>query len=191
MTTTINQPSFLSLPVELHLQIASHLPYPDALSLKHSSVYFSDLIDTGLTKKVTWLISRRRLQLECPHLGSCVLKTDEAFVKNKQVIRVLRRRRRHLECRSVERGGCLVLADGDGDGNSAWKCEYERWALSRVYAWQGVSGMVMDWIRGWGSRHGGEWMWKCSVGLLIVAVMWACWELSSSTVIIPALSTSA
>ncbi|ROW09617.1 hypothetical protein VMCG_02383 [Cytospora schulzeri] len=40
---------FTDLPPEIHLLISKELIYPDALSLKHTSRYFYDLVDTGST----------------------------------------------------------------------------------------------------------------------------------------------
>ncbi|ROW05549.1 hypothetical protein VSDG_00242 [Cytospora chrysosperma] len=39
--------NFMDLPPELHLLISKELIYPDALSLKHTSRYFYNLVYTG------------------------------------------------------------------------------------------------------------------------------------------------
>lgn len=73
-----------SLPPELHLLISQHLPYPDALSLKHTNRYFSHLVDTGVRLKIAWLVDRRRLHLECPTTnarGGCDLGSDVRFCR--------------------------------------------------------------------------------------------------------------
>jgi hypothetical protein len=74
-------PTFMDLPPELHIQIAEYLIYPDALSLKHVNRYFHDLVYTGVTLKVEWLMQRRRLHLECPNNGRCDLGSDVRFCR--------------------------------------------------------------------------------------------------------------
>ena len=74
-------PTLLSLPTEIHLLIASQLAYPDALSLKHTSQHFYDLVYTGINLKVEWLIERRTLHLDCPHNKSCELGSDMKFCR--------------------------------------------------------------------------------------------------------------
>lgn len=98
--------SLMGLPTELHLQIASYLPYPDALALKHTSRHFYSFVYTGVHLKVDWLVERFELKLECP-MEKCSFRTDEAFC-NWRIRRIMQRRRRHLECRR-QRGGCLVI----------------------------------------------------------------------------------
>lgn len=73
--------SFLSLPTEIHLEISSHLIYPDALSLKHANRYFYNIINTGIELKIDWLISRRKLHLECPNNKGCDLGSDLRFCR--------------------------------------------------------------------------------------------------------------
>ncbi len=75
------QLSFMSLPTELHLQIASYLTYPDALSLKHTSQHFYSFVYTGVNLKVEWLIERRILHLDCPHDKGCELGSDMRFCR--------------------------------------------------------------------------------------------------------------
>ncbi|KAL2003148.1 hypothetical protein VTN02DRAFT_4843 [Thermoascus thermophilus] len=98
--------SLMGLPTELHLYIASYLPYPDALALKHSCRHFYSLVYTGVHLKVDWLVERFELKLECP-MERCSFRTDESFC-NWRIRRIMERRRRHLECPRV-RGGCLVV----------------------------------------------------------------------------------
>lgn len=77
-------PTFESLPTEIHLLISNQLIYPDALSLKHTCRYFYYLVDTGVRKKVAWLMSRRQLHLECPNdkeNGRCDLGSDLKFCR--------------------------------------------------------------------------------------------------------------
>ena len=69
------------LPTEIHLLIAQHLIYPDALSLKHTSRHFYQLVDTGVRLKVAWLMERRLLHLECPSDQRCDLGSDLRFCR--------------------------------------------------------------------------------------------------------------
>jgi hypothetical protein len=78
---TGKQLSFMSLPTELHLQIASYLTYPDALSLKHTNRHFYGFVYTGVNLKIEWLIERRRLHLDCPHDKGCELGSDMRFCR--------------------------------------------------------------------------------------------------------------
>jgi hypothetical protein len=73
--------SLLSLPTEIHLAIAKHLIYPDALSLKHTSSRFYYLVDTGVALKVEWLVERRSLHLDCPNDKRCDLGSDLRFCR--------------------------------------------------------------------------------------------------------------
>ncbi|EGO59347.1 hypothetical protein NEUTE1DRAFT_79349 [Neurospora tetrasperma FGSC 2508] len=50
------KPSFMELPAEIHLLITEQLIYPDALSMKHVNRYLYNLVDTGVRKKVEWLV---------------------------------------------------------------------------------------------------------------------------------------
>lgn len=72
---------FMDLPTELHILISQNLIYPDALSLKHTSRYFYNLVDTGVRLKVAWLMERRLLHLDCPNDRGCILKTDREFCR--------------------------------------------------------------------------------------------------------------
>lgn len=79
---TANRPlSLTHLPPEIHLLIASHLIYPDALSLKHTSRHYYHLVDTGVKLKIDWLVERRRLHLECPNNQRCDLGSDLRFCR--------------------------------------------------------------------------------------------------------------
>jgi hypothetical protein len=75
------RPTFDSLPPEIHLLIARHLIYPDALSLKHTNGYFYHLVDTGVRLKVEWLMERRLLHLDCPSNQRCDLGSDLKFCR--------------------------------------------------------------------------------------------------------------
>lgn len=79
--TTASKASFATLPTELHLQIASYLTYPDALSLKHTDRHFYSFIYIGVNLKVEWLINRRTLHLDCPHNKKCELGSDMRFCR--------------------------------------------------------------------------------------------------------------
>lgn len=120
---------FMDLPTEIHILISKNLIYPDALSLKHTSRYFYNLVDTGVRLKVAWLMERRLLHLDCPNDRGCILKTDREFCRG-SVTSVLtpltlssfrpfclsnpfhrllmQRRREHVECESRPGLGCLV-----------------------------------------------------------------------------------
>jgi hypothetical protein len=74
-------PTLTTLPPEIHLLIAQHLIYPDALSLKHADRYFYRLVDTGVRLKVEWLMERRLLHLECPSDQRCDLGSDLRFCR--------------------------------------------------------------------------------------------------------------
>ncbi|KUJ16947.1 uncharacterized protein LY89DRAFT_585731 [Mollisia scopiformis] len=101
--------SLMDLPTELHLQIASYLTYPDALSLKHTSRHFYGFVYTGVNLKVEWLIKRRILHLDCPHDRGCELGSDMRFCRG-SVRLLMKRRREHGECETREGGrGCLVF----------------------------------------------------------------------------------
>ncbi|CAK7213111.1 hypothetical protein SBRCBS47491_001691 [Sporothrix bragantina] len=97
----------MSLPPELHIQIAQQLIYPDALSLKHSSRYFYNFVDTGIKLKVEWLMSRRLLHLDCPNDTRCDLGSDLRFCRG-SVPLLMKRRREHIECESRPDLGCLI-----------------------------------------------------------------------------------
>lgn len=71
----------MDFPTEIHILISKNLIYPDALSLKHSSRYFYNLVDTGVRLKVAWLMERRLLHLDCPNDRGCILKTDREFCR--------------------------------------------------------------------------------------------------------------
>ncbi|KAJ5917328.1 hypothetical protein N7466_010882 [Penicillium verhagenii] len=96
----------LAFPTEIHFQIASYLSYPDALALKHTSRHFYGAVNTNVRLKVQWLVERFERKLECP-MEKCSFRTDEDFC-NKQVRRIMEKRRRHLECRPIP-GGCWVV----------------------------------------------------------------------------------
>ena len=98
--------NLMDLPTELHFPIADHLPYPDALALKHTCGHFYHLVDTGVKKKVDWLVERFERKLECP-MEKCCFRTDEVFC-NSRMRKLMERRRRHLECRRMK-GGCMVV----------------------------------------------------------------------------------
>ncbi|GIK04680.1 hypothetical protein Aspvir_008768 [Aspergillus viridinutans] len=98
--------SLMALPTELHLQISSYLPYPDALALKHTCRHFYYFVYTGVHLKVDWLVERFERKLECP-MEKCSFRTDESFC-NWRIRRIMERRRRHLEC-PRRRGGCLII----------------------------------------------------------------------------------
>jgi hypothetical protein len=129
---------FATLPPEIHLLIISNLPYPDALSLKHSSRHFYRIVNTGINLKVEWLISRRQLHLECPHEGSCLLNSDRNFCRGSVRLLMLRRRQ-HGECEFRPGGrGCLVL----GTRSCEWKKARSPWVRIRRWLYHNVSLLV-------------------------------------------------
>lgn len=73
--------TLMMLPTELHLAISKNLIYPDALSLKHTNRHFYNMVDTGTTLKVEWLVERRSLHLECPNDRRCDLGSDLRFCR--------------------------------------------------------------------------------------------------------------
>jgi hypothetical protein len=97
--------SILDLPPELHLAISRCLNYPDALSLKHTSSHFYQLVDTGIWLKVAWLLERKAQNLPFPTNGQCCLQSDKQFC-TQPVRRTMEKWRRHREC--GERKGCVV-----------------------------------------------------------------------------------
>ncbi|POS77158.1 F-box domain-containing protein [Diaporthe helianthi] len=104
------QTKLMDLPTELHLLITKELTYPDALSLKHTSRYFYNLVDTGVRLKVAWLMERRMLRLDCPNDRKCNLRTDLDFCRGSSVTLLMQRRREHIEYHSR----ALVHRDGRG-----------------------------------------------------------------------------
>ncbi|PQE28924.1 F-box domain-containing protein [Rutstroemia sp. NJR-2017a BBW] len=99
----------LDLPPEIHLLITSHLIYPDALSLKHTSRYFNSIVDIDDDLQIEWLIERRRLHLDCPSDSNCKLGSDLRFCRG-SVQLLMKRRREHQECEDRPGGrGCLVF----------------------------------------------------------------------------------
>jgi hypothetical protein len=75
------RPTLITLPPEIHLLIARHLIYPDALALRHTNRHFYQLVDTGVKLKVEWLMERRLLHLECPSDQRCDLGSDLRFCR--------------------------------------------------------------------------------------------------------------
>ncbi|EXJ57603.1 hypothetical protein A1O7_07951 [Cladophialophora yegresii CBS 114405] len=105
-----------SLPPELHHMIASHLTYPDLLSLKLTDKYFSHLVTPKLhvRTRVRWVQSRHAQCLPVPMSTKLSFISDAMFVANDEVKTILRRRRQHLECLDYD-------WDGDGHGQTAFK----------------------------------------------------------------------
>ncbi|KAI0520723.1 F-box domain-containing protein [Xylaria bambusicola] len=122
-----------SLPTELHLLIAKHLTYPDALSLKHTSRRFFYLVDTGVKLKVAWLMERRSLHLECPNDRRCDLRSDLRFCRG-SVKLLMQRRREHLECESRPGLGCLVFGTAACAHRQSSAHRFRRWLCSRLTA---------------------------------------------------------
>ena len=88
----------LTLPTEIQMLVACHLPYPDLLALKLTHPTFHSLIYPTVYDRVDWLLSRPAQGLSIPSSAACSFKTDREFVANDEVKTILRRRGRHLEC---------------------------------------------------------------------------------------------
>lgn len=98
--------SLMDLPTELHMQVARHLSYPDALALKHTCRHFYSIVYTGVHLKIDWLVERFERKLDCP-MEKCSFRTDGEFC-NGRIRQIMERRRLHLECRRSA-GGCSVV----------------------------------------------------------------------------------
>lgn len=107
--------TFRTLPTEIHIQIASYLPYPDALALKHTDRYFYSLVCTGVALKVGWVIDRSSRHLQVPG-NSCEFRTYETFCRG-EVKRIMEKRRWHMECKPHP-GGCSVVEGASCGGGS-------------------------------------------------------------------------
>ncbi|TLS24046.1 hypothetical protein PpBr36_08857 [Pyricularia pennisetigena] len=118
--------SLMDLPTELHILISKELIYPDALSLKHTSRHFYHLVYTGVKLKVSWLMQRRRLHLECPNDTRCDLGSDLRFCRG-SVRLLMQRRREHVECDSRPGLGCLVFGTP--------VCAHRQQPLQRIRSW--------------------------------------------------------
>ncbi|KAH9221239.1 hypothetical protein DL95DRAFT_15844 [Leptodontidium sp. 2 PMI_412] len=131
--------TFSTLPTELHLQIASYLTYPDALSLKHTNRHLYGIVYTGVNLKVEWLIERRTLHLDCPHDKKCELGSDMRFCRG-SVRLLMKRRREHGECDTREGGrGCLVF--------DTKVCTFRKPELGRLERIKKLIGMnALRWI---------------------------------------------
>lgn len=156
--TTTRIPSLLILPVELQLQISTSLPYPDALSLKHSCRHFYRLVDTGVRLKVTWLLDRKTSKLDIPKT-KCILKTDEAFCSSREIRRFMERRRWHQECKG---GACAVVEGRNCEGRRVWRGRgVQEWKLvvkGVLLGSDGPSSILMCWLVGLGLALLGVWL---------------------------------
>ncbi|CAP71693.1 uncharacterized protein PODANS_6_6510 [Podospora anserina S mat+] len=129
---------FSQLPPEIHLIITQHLIYPDALSLKHTSRYFYQLVDTGVKLKVDWLMERRKLHLECPSNQRCDLGSDLRFCRG-SVKLLMQRRREHIECESRPGLGCLIYGTET--------CPHARKLKTKIKRWlRGPVTLEMRWV---------------------------------------------
>lgn len=167
--TNITSP-LLSLPPELLDLITSQLPYPDALSLKHTSPHLYPLIDTSVQLKVSWLVSRHRRGLERPR-RNCILKTDAAFCASGggEVRRIMERRRGHWECDRAK--GCEVVegARCQGGGGRGKR------SGTTIWWWR---GRIKGGRKGWGAdlkgllfRLGRDKRWEWVGGFLGVGLL--------------------
>ena len=129
----------LNLPTELHLLISTHLPYPDALALKHTNTHFYALVSTNVRKKVAWLISRHKRRLPCP-ATKCILTSDTAFClwAHGEVKTLMERRRKHMECKHGKEGwACEVVVGHTCGGSRMNAIDRLRLGKERVEAWTG------------------------------------------------------
>ncbi|EGR51096.1 uncharacterized protein TRIREDRAFT_104200 [Trichoderma reesei QM6a] len=123
--------SLLTLPTEIHLQIARLLMYPDALSLKYTNRYFHSFVDTGINLKVEWLVERRRLHLECPSHTHCELGTDLRFCRG-SVALLMKRRREHIECESRPGLGCVIYGTATCPNRPRGVRAWQRWLGTKL-----------------------------------------------------------
>ncbi|GAB1319421.1 hypothetical protein MFIFM68171_09631 [Madurella fahalii] len=128
---TRHRPTLATLPPEIHLLIADHLTYPDALSLKHTNRHFYHLVDTGVALKVEWLMERRLLHLECPSDSRCDLGSDLRFCRG-SVRLLMQRRREHIECESRPGLGCLIYGTRTCPHARKLRTRVRRWVRARV-----------------------------------------------------------
>ncbi|KAG8167059.1 hypothetical protein KVR01_002748 [Diaporthe batatas] len=148
------QTNLMDLPTELHLLISKELTYPDALSLKHTSRHFYNLVDTGVRLKVAWLMERRMLHLDCPNDRKCNLRSDLEFCRGsvtcviyiittlQHLSRIsltfstnsllIQRRREHIECESRPGLGCLVFATPQCAYRRDWRTAWRRWMKRQI-----------------------------------------------------------
>ncbi|KAI0158586.1 hypothetical protein BJ166DRAFT_592820 [Pestalotiopsis sp. NC0098] len=142
--------SLSNLPAEIHLLISKQLIYPDALSLKHTSRYFHSLVDTGIELKVTWLMERRSLHLECPNDRRCDLGSDLKFCRG-SVRLLMQRRREHMECESRPGLGCLVFGTQICVNKPQMRSIWARWLRAQltIEAWWvllAIMPVVLAWF---------------------------------------------
>ncbi|KAJ5247072.1 hypothetical protein N7468_002055 [Penicillium chermesinum] len=125
------QIQFMDLPLDIHMEIASFLSYPDALALKHTCRGLYYTVYTGVDLKVDWLVERFEHKLECP-MEECSFRTDEVFC-NWRIRRIMERRRRHEECRRIP-GGCWVV-----EGRTCKKDLMPSWLKLKGQSTEGLS----------------------------------------------------
>lgn len=108
--------TFITLPPEIHHQIASQLSYPDllALILTHPKFQNHQLIHTSKSSREDWVIDRAMQRLPLPTQSRCSWSSDEEFLSNPEVVTILYNRRHHLECaemflRGKGGGDCFVV----------------------------------------------------------------------------------
>ena len=109
--------ALLGLPLELHELVAFHLPYPDllALTLTHPVFYHHPTIKTSKVIRVEWLIDRASQRLPLPSQSRCRWSSDKEFVSHPEILDMIRRRRKHLDCaeyvaaRGPRRASCFVI----------------------------------------------------------------------------------
>ncbi|MCJ1455612.1 hypothetical protein MMC28_005967 [Mycoblastus sanguinarius] len=144
----------LALPFEVQLSIIPHLPYPDALALKHTNCHFYNLIDTSVKLKVAWLLDRKVHGLDWPQ-KKCIMKTDAAFCSSGggEVRKIMEKRRAHQECAAREAGCEVVPGSNCGGGR---------------YVRKGREGRTM-WARK--MRRPVSWLAMWVFGLLVMSVV--------------------
>ncbi|KAI1628733.1 hypothetical protein EDD37DRAFT_18298 [Exophiala viscosa] len=109
----IQQPktTILSPPPELIHLIAGYLDYPDLLSLKLSHPYFTSIFASTptVTQRVSWVLQRNAEDFPIPQSAQLSFRSDRAFVANREVNDILRRRRLHIECVKCENARAYVV----------------------------------------------------------------------------------
>ncbi|KAK4153007.1 hypothetical protein C8A00DRAFT_34265 [Chaetomidium leptoderma] len=153
ITTTTKRfgPTLTTLPPEIHLLIAQHLIYPDALSLKHTSRHFYQLVDTGVELKVEWLMERRLLHLECPNDQRCDLGSDLRFCRG-SVKLLMQRRREHIECESRPGLGCLIYGTTTCPHARQLKTRFKKWMRAHPVdqaRWVLLLASLVPFVVGW------------------------------------------
>ena len=123
-----------SLPAEIQSIVISNLAYPDLLALRHTCQGFYDTINLTFNDRRDWLFERTGYGLPLP-LCNLIMKTDEQFCSNRDVKRILYRRRKHLECADHGTGSCLVVIGDRCDGSDLHSKNFPSRTAGRIRLW--------------------------------------------------------